>query len=551
MISQKITLDFCSNDYKTIRVKQYDKDSRNLIITCTNNGNVYKLNSSVHQCNVKMLTPDNRALYKTATINEDGDILVVFDEDMVHVGGTGKLDFHIFNQSTKQTVSTMILTAIIINSVYPDDVVIASNEFSALTEVLLNIDDSVKSVDENIDRMEKLEQEVTVAENTRKANETERQAKFEESVSNEEERISNESTRISNETNRQNQFEETISDLGNAIELCENAANEHALLSKSYAVGDTNIRENENIDNSKYYYEQTKRISQGVNGVVNMGTVSFDNLPTVDIITNAMYNISDEFTSDERFNDGGGVHYGAGNNVIWTSEGKWDVTASSSVSGIKGNAESSYRQGNVNITAENIGLGNVDNTSDINKPISNATQEALENKVSYTDIVDNLLSTSTNLPLSANQGKELHELLTTNVSTLNDDISSLDNNKANKSDLDSYVPKTGGTVNGNLTANRFMTDKNSATGVDKTAFNLAPFVSNASTNTNDSLRAGYGFHNAGVNGLLLYLDTDGRLRTINNTGTANTLAHTADVEAVKGAFTLSGTTLTINMDALG
>lgn len=57
-----------------------------------------------------------------------------------------------------------------------------------------------------------------------------------------------------------------------------------------------------------------------------------------------------------------------------------------SVTGVKGNAESTYRTGNINITKANIGLGNVDNTSDANKPISTATQTALDNKVDITDI---------------------------------------------------------------------------------------------------------------------------------------------------------------------
>lgn len=50
------------------------------------------------------------------------------------------------------------------------------------------------------------------------------------------------------------------------------------------------------------------------------------------------------------------------------------------VLGVKGNDETNYRIGNVNITKDNIGLGNVDNTSDISKPISNATQKALDTK---------------------------------------------------------------------------------------------------------------------------------------------------------------------------
>ena len=48
------------------------------------------------------------------------------------------------------------------------------------------------------------------------------------------------------------------------------------------------------------------------------------------------------------------------------------------VTGVKGNSETNYRTGNVNITPANIGLGNVDNTSDANKPVSTATQTALD-----------------------------------------------------------------------------------------------------------------------------------------------------------------------------
>ena len=51
------------------------------------------------------------------------------------------------------------------------------------------------------------------------------------------------------------------------------------------------------------------------------------------------------------------------------------------VTGVKGNSESSYRTGNINITKTNIGLGNVDNTSDVNKPVSTAQQAALDKKV--------------------------------------------------------------------------------------------------------------------------------------------------------------------------
>lgn len=54
------------------------------------------------------------------------------------------------------------------------------------------------------------------------------------------------------------------------------------------------------------------------------------------------------------------------------------------ITGVKGDAELEYRVGNVNITKGNIGLGNVDNTSDENKPISTAQQQALDTKTNVT-----------------------------------------------------------------------------------------------------------------------------------------------------------------------
>ena len=61
----------------------------------------------------------------------------------------------------------------------------------------------------------------------------------------------------------------------------------------------------------------------------------------------------------------GGTTYGPGSSgqVLKTNGTTvyWD-TNNSSVTGVKGNSESSYRTGNVNITAGNIGLGNVENT---------------------------------------------------------------------------------------------------------------------------------------------------------------------------------------------
>lgn len=136
-------------------------------------------------------------------------------------------------------------------------------------------------------------------------------------------------------------------------------------ISKSYAVGTGGeTRENDDTDCSEYYYEQCKRISQSLNGVIPMGTIAFDDLADPNNQQSGyMFNISDSFTSDDRFKDGGGILYGSGNNVLYTADGMWDVLAASAVSGVKGEAENEYRQGFVNITKANVGLDKVPNVA--------------------------------------------------------------------------------------------------------------------------------------------------------------------------------------------
>ena len=135
-------------------------------------------------------------------------------------------------------------------------------------------------------------------------------------------------------------------------------ADNYQKLSKSYAVGTGGeVRENDDTDNSKYYYEQSKRLAQGFNGIMPMGTITFAELSDpLNQVPKYMFNISDSFVSDDRFKDGGGIYYGAGNNVVFTADGMWDALSASAVTGVKGDAETEYRQGNVSISPEDIGI---------------------------------------------------------------------------------------------------------------------------------------------------------------------------------------------------
>ena len=67
------------------------------------------------------------------------------------------------------------------------------------------------------------------------------------------------------------------------------------------------------------------------------GTVTFDDLPGSPNV-GYMYNVSNDFTTDSRFEEGAGVFYRAGANVYWTKDGKWDVMVGTQVTGVKSSA---------------------------------------------------------------------------------------------------------------------------------------------------------------------------------------------------------------------
>ena len=118
-------------------------------------------------------------------------------------------------------------------------------------------------------------------------------------------------------------------------------------------------------ERANYWYQQAQAIAESFSGALRpMGTVTFANLPSLaEATAGDMYNVSDEFTTTSDFKEGAGHVIPLGSNVYKTTDSKWDVLAGSPVTGIKGDSESSYRKGNVNITKANIGLGNVDNES--------------------------------------------------------------------------------------------------------------------------------------------------------------------------------------------
>ena len=126
------------------------------------------------------------------------------------------------------------------------------------------------------------------------------------------------------------------------------------------------------------------------------------------------------------------------------------------VTGVKGDAETAYRKGNVNITKANIGLGNVDNTADANKVVKEAKKT--------TGAISVLGKDSTNIEKSITFDGSADKEVTFNngdfVTTLtgsNLQVAIANKGYATKTYVDTQddkkLDKAGGTITGNLSVN--------------------------------------------------------------------------------------------------
>lgn len=105
------------------------------------------------------------------------------------------------------------------------------------------------------------------------------------------------------------------------------------------------------------------------------------------------------------------------------------IVDSGIVTGVKGNAETTYRTGQVNVTKDNIGLGNVENLKPADMPVSTAQKTAIDAKANKTYV-------DTELAKKADQTAMTEKL------ALKADKSYVDTELGKKQDAGDYATKT-------------------------------------------------------------------------------------------------------------
>lgn len=372
IFTHEITLDVTINQIKTLNIKQYTKGSFKLHVNLTDRSEPFKANKNTQHCYFKMETPDKKHIFTDATINDDGSVDISIPEKACLAAGSGTAELVFKEQAQERIFATMNLNVNIIPSAYHNSHITSSDDFDALQQALFAADKTYNQVMESAAASALLAQSYAKGDtNSRENEETDNARHYKEEAEKAKNTAADYSSAAqSSADTASTKAGESANSATSAAASADTAATkanesaEHAKTSRSYAIGDTDLRENEENDCAKHYYEQAQyycNLAQDVKDSLGsalrpMGTRTFANLPALaDVEAGDMYNVSDQFTTNGNFEDGSDITVPAGSNVYKTVGGKWDVLAGSPVTGIKGNAEISYRKGNVNITPENIG----------------------------------------------------------------------------------------------------------------------------------------------------------------------------------------------------
>lgn len=109
-------------------------------------------------------------------------------------------------------------------------------------------------------------------------------------------------------------------------------------------------------NHAKYWADDARQTAIG--GIKYRGSILFANIPLTSMDNGDMYNITDAFTTDNRFKEGSGIYCEAGTNIIWNdAESLWDLAG-----GLGGVQSFNGRHGNIMPAANDYSYSQISDT---------------------------------------------------------------------------------------------------------------------------------------------------------------------------------------------
>lgn len=395
IFNQKITLDLTVSRVQNIHCSQDDDNSRNILITLSDKGKPYILTDN-EKIFLKISKPDNTFIYideddsEHLYRNEDGTISIILSEQATCVPGICETELQIIDSD--KIISTRKFNIIVKKSVVSDKEIestIETNVIKKIIQHLINFANPHKVTKEqvglgNVENLS-INDQIPIYEEAEKLENISSGEKISVAFGKLKRAITSLISHINNFDNphmlTKNQIElgnvDNTSDKDKPVSTAQQKAIDDAYTnSNKYTdqkVADLIDGAPETLDTLKEVadaIEKSKTVEEALNNAIGKKA----NQAELDTHTG---NDTIHITSDERikWNEASDKKHEHSNKSTLdsiTSESieKWNN--GSSITGVKGAAETDYKTGNVNITPEDIGLGNVNNTADSEKSVKYA-----------------------------------------------------------------------------------------------------------------------------------------------------------------------------------
>lgn len=380
VFNQKITLDLTISRVQNVYCSQDDADSRNILITLSDNGKPYSIPSEVRIL-LKISKPDNTYVYIDEDDvdhlfrNDDGTISIILSEQATCVPGICEAELQFI--TPKETISTRKFNIIVKKSVINDEEIESVIESNIIQKMIRHLIDFMNP--------HKVNKEQVGLGNVPNVITNDQTPTYEEAE---------EFENISSGEKLSIAFGKIQKAISSLLGHINNFDNPHKTTKSQIQLG--NVDNTSDVDKpvstaqqkaiDGAYANSNKYTDQKIAYLINGAPETMDTLKEVadaieknksvvealdkSIGTKANQNELDthtgndtiHITSDERtkWNDANNKKHTHSNKSVLdgiTSElvQKWTETSSSSVTGIKGANEDSFRRGNVELTAENVG----------------------------------------------------------------------------------------------------------------------------------------------------------------------------------------------------
>lgn len=286
-----------------VSAKQGDKATRYIEVTLLNNGKEYLIpEGSLVTSYVRK--PDGKRVYASCEFG-DAKVIVSLNSQTLAAAGTALCEVEVRTSDMTQVITSVTFEIEIEPRVKDENAILSSDEMSIFEEKMNKYEEAEKG----------REQE-------------------------EQKRVEAEDDRIKNEENRKKDFEDIQKEIEKIQEKADNGDFTGTIEIGTVTTGEAGSKASvSNSGTSKAVIlnmvipegEQGEKGEKGDKGekgadggFIPAGTIRYEELPSESKV-GFLYNISDDFVTDDRFTEGAGKSYAAGSCVYWTVDGKWAV----------------------------------------------------------------------------------------------------------------------------------------------------------------------------------------------------------------------------------